>query len=102
MVRTDRACSRSLRFRFMAIIRQVKFSIRSWLGSWVFVLLYNFHICVASGSFFCISSGWSRSEPAPAASFQFGKKASRRSSLRATECSGDKSSLAGGGWFVGR
>ena len=33
------ACSRSLRFRLMAIIRQVRFSMRSWFGSCVFVLL---------------------------------------------------------------
>lgn len=38
--RTDSfACSRSLRFRLMAIIRQVRFSMRSWLGNCVFVLL---------------------------------------------------------------
>lgn len=28
-----RACSRSLRFRFIDIMRHVKFSIRSWLGN---------------------------------------------------------------------
>ena len=49
-----------------------------------------------SGSFFCISSGWSRPEP-DAASFQLGKNASRRRSLRAAECSGDRSSLTTSG-----
>lgn len=33
------ACSRSLRFKLMAIIRQVRFSMRSWFGNCVFVLL---------------------------------------------------------------
>ena len=76
------ACSSSLRFKLMAIIRQVKFSMRSWFGNCVFVLLYSFHICVAKGSFLCISSGCSRSA-LEASSFQFGKNASRSNSLRA-------------------
>src|SRR5690242_19366832 len=38
---------------FTCIIRQVKFSIRSWLGNCCFVLVKNFHTCVASGSCFC-------------------------------------------------
>lgn len=33
---------------------------RSWLGSWDLVREYNLQICVARGSFFCISSGLSR------------------------------------------
>lgn len=53
------ACSR--RFRFMAIILHDKFCRRSWFGSWLFVLLYSFHIWVPSGSCFCITSGSSRS-----------------------------------------
>ncbi|SLM39070.1 hypothetical protein LPUS_09492 [Lasallia pustulata] len=44
-------------------MRHVRFSMRSWFGSLVFVLLYNFHICVPSGSFFCISSGLSMKSP---------------------------------------
>lgn len=36
--------SRSLRLRLIAIIRQVRFSMRSWLGSWAFVLEYNLQI----------------------------------------------------------
>ncbi len=58
-----RSFSSCLRLRFMAIILHVRFSNRSWFGSWVFVLLYNFHIWVPRGSFFCISSGRSRSGP---------------------------------------
>ena len=38
------AYSCSLRLRFIAIIRHVRFSNRSWLGSRVLVLLYSFHI----------------------------------------------------------
>lgn len=89
---TYRACSRSLRFRLMAIIRHVRFSIRSWLGNCVLVLLYSFHICVASGSCFCISSGGLRSALA-ASSRQSGKKASRRSSLRGSWFLNEVSSL---------
>lgn len=44
-------------------MRQVKFSIRSWFGNWVLVRLYNFHICVANGSFFCSSSVFSSAVP---------------------------------------
>ncbi|EFQ97100.1 hypothetical protein MGYG_08882 [Nannizzia gypsea CBS 118893] len=44
-------------------MRQVKFSIRSWFGNWVLVRLYNFHICVANGSFFCSSSVVSSAVP---------------------------------------
>lgn len=85
-----RSCS--LRFRFMAIILHVKFSIRSWFGSCVFVLLYSFHIWVPSGSFFCISSGWSR--PAlVASSRQSGKTASPRTLLRARWFSTERASL---------
>ena len=39
-IETYRACcSLSLRFRFIAIIRHVKLSMRSWLGSWALVRL---------------------------------------------------------------
>jgi hypothetical protein len=47
----------SARRMFMAIIRHVKFSMRSALGSCVFAREYNFQICVPSGSFFCSCSG---------------------------------------------
>lgn len=91
--RPYRAASSCLRFRkFIAIIRQVRFSIRSWLGNCFLVLLYNLHICVANGSFFCISSGLSSSSPA-ASSFQVGKKLSRSNSLRALDAA-EKSSLS--------
>lgn len=54
-------CSLCLRIP-TAIMRHVKFSMRSWLGMFSFVLAKNFHICVASGSFCCISSKlWSLS-----------------------------------------
>jgi hypothetical protein len=49
--------SSSARRMFMAINRQVRFSMRSAFGSCVFAREYSFHICVPSGSFFCISSG---------------------------------------------
>ncbi len=76
-----RACSSPFFFRLIAINRQVIFSIRSWLAICVFTLLTIFHMCVPSGSFFCISSGWSQSAPV-ASSRKSGKKASRRSSRR--------------------
>jgi hypothetical protein len=49
--------SRPARRMFMAIIRQVRFSMRSALGSCVFALEYSFQIWVPRGSFFCICSG---------------------------------------------
>ena len=65
---------------------------RSWLGNCFLVLLYNLHICVASGSFFCISSGLSSSSLV-ASSFHVGKKLSRSNSLRALFAA-EKSSLS--------
>ena len=65
---------------------------RSWLGNCFLVLLYSLHIWVASGSFFCISSGLSSSSPA-ASSFHVGKKLSRSNSLRAL-IAAEKSSLS--------
>lgn len=56
--------------RFIAIIRHVRFSNRSWLGSRVLVLLYSFHICVPNGSFRFISSGLSK-PLSPAVAFSF-------------------------------
>ena len=92
--RTYLAASSCLRFRkLIAIMRQVRFSIRSWFGNCFFVLLYNLHICVANGSFFCISSGLSSSSPA-VSSFQVGKKDSRSNSLRAALFSAERSSLS--------
>lgn len=84
--------ARSFRFRLMAIILHVRFSIRSWLGNCSLVLLYSFHIWVTNGSFFCISSGGPKSA-LDASSRQPGKKASRRSSLRVWLRSGEISSL---------
>lgn len=49
--------SRSARRMLMAIMRHVKFSMRSALGSCVLVLLYSFQIWVPSGSLRCSSSG---------------------------------------------
>ncbi len=66
------ACICSLRFRFIAIMRHVRFSKRSWFGSRVFVLLYSFHICVARGSFRLISSGLSKALSLAAVSFHSG------------------------------
>ncbi|KAG9258647.1 uncharacterized protein F5Z01DRAFT_643811 [Emericellopsis atlantica] len=40
----------------MAIMRQVRFSMRSWFGSCCFVLAKNFHTWVASGSSCCMPS----------------------------------------------
>jgi hypothetical protein len=76
----------------IAIILQVKFSMRSAFGSWFLALLYNFHIWVASGSFFCISSGLSKS--APTASFlNVGNRESSSMPLRAAVSAGVSSSL---------
>ena len=97
IVGNDReTCCCSLRFKFIAIIRHVKFSSRSWLGNRVLVLLYSFHICVPKGSLRLISSGLSLSivESPPAASFHAGKTDSRKSSwLRADASEATVSSL---------
>ena len=78
----------------MAIILHVRFSMRSWFGNCVFVLLYSFQICVAKGSCFCISAGLPR--PALAASsFQSGKNDSQSKSLRVFRFSFEGSRLAG-------
>lgn len=89
MFKTHSSCrkrSRSFRRRFMDIMRQVRFSMRSALGNWVLVLLYSFQIWTDRGSFRCRSSGasWSR---------QLSKKLSVSRPLRAAESEGDRSSL---------
>lgn len=77
----------------MAIIRQVRFSMRSWLGRRDLVRLYSFHIWVPRGSFFCNSSGLSNAAE-PASSFHSGKTASRNSnSFRATVSEVERSRL---------
>lgn len=78
---------------FMDIMRQVKFSMRSALGSCDLFLLYSFHICVANGSLFCISSGLSSSETPAVSSFHVSKKVSRSMPLQAADSVGDRSSL---------
>ena len=81
-----------MRFLLIAIILHVKFFMRSAFGNWVLALLYSFHIWMANGSFFCISSGLSRLAP-PASFFQVGKKLSSSTPLRAAASDGEKSSL---------
>lgn len=78
--------------RLTCIIRHVKFSMRCWFGSWDFVRLYSFHIWVARGSFFCISSVLS-TPSGEAPSFQSEKTASRRNSPREILFLADGSSL---------
>ena len=73
-------------------MRQVKFSMRSRLGSWDLVLLYRRHIWVARGSSRCMASGLSGSRP-PLSSFQMGKTVSPRTPLRVAVSCGEKSSL---------
>ena len=87
--KTYRACICSFR-NVIAIILQVKFSIRSAFGSTFFCLLYNFHTWVARGSFFCISSGDSSGIlwTPPRCS-----KEPLRSSLRAKDCAVERSRL---------
>lgn len=82
----------SARFVLIAIILHVRFLMRSAFGNWVLALLYSFHIWMANGSFFCISSGLSRLAP-PASFFQVGKKLSSSTPLRAAASDGEKSSL---------
>jgi hypothetical protein len=77
---------------FMAIIRQVRFSMRSAFGSCVFALEYSFHICVPSGSFFCISSGDS-TLGLPASLPNAGKMVSSSMPRRAASSAGEKSIL---------
>lgn len=88
----------SARFLMLiAIILQVKFSMRSAFGSWVLALVYSFHIWVASGSFFCMSSGLSK--PAPPASFlKVGNRECSSMPLRAAVSAGVNSSLVS--WVV--
>lgn len=90
---THSCLSSSFRLKFMDIIRHVRFSMRSEFGSCAFVRLNSLHICVPNGSFRCISSGLSISASPPVASFQSGKKDSRRTPLRATLSVGERSSL---------
>lgn len=71
-------------------MRQVKFSIRSWFGNWVLVRLYNFHICVANGSFFCSSSVFSSAVP----SLQSENTDSRSNPPRVTLSGSFRSSLS--------
>lgn len=89
--------SSSLRLKFIDIIRHERFSRRSEFGSWPLVLWYSFHICVPSGSFFCISSGVSSSDRAATdeteSSLKWSKKVSRNKPLRASRSVGDRSSL---------
>lgn len=73
-------------------MRQVRFSMRSALGSCVLVLLYSFHIWVARGSLRCISSADPVTPTSPS-SLQLSKKESRSRPLRAAESDGDRSSL---------
>ena len=73
------------RRRFMDIMRQVRFSIRSALGSCDLVLLYNFHICAPNGSLRCSSSGDSASSRA--------KTESRSRPFRPGDSMGEISSL---------
>jgi hypothetical protein len=87
---TYRACSRSLRLKLMAIIRQVRFSMRSWLGNWDLVLVYSFQIWVARGSFLCISSAESGGAP----SCQSGKTDSRNSPPSVMPSWSEKSSVS--------
>lgn len=70
---------------FMAIIRHVRFSMRSALGSCVFAREYSFHICVPSGSFFCICSGDS-APGLPASLPNAGNMASWSTPRRAESC----------------
>lgn len=78
--------------RFIAIIRHVRFSNRSWLGSRVLVLLYSFHICVPNGSFRLISSGLSK-PLSPAVAFSFHSENADPLSSSSASCR-DKSSVS--------
>lgn len=73
-------------------MRHVKFSRRSPFGSWPLVRWYNFHICVPSGSFFCMSSGVSVSTLA-VSSFHWSRNESRNRPWRAVASEGEPSSL---------
>ena len=91
----SRSRSRSAARRMLsAIIRHVRFSMRSALGSWVRALEYSFQIWVPSGSFRCISSGEGMS--APSASFlRAGKMESASTPGRAAGSGGAKASVSG-------
>lgn len=78
------------RLRFIDIIRQVRFSMRSELGSVFLVLEYSFQIWVPRGSFRCSSSGVSASGSRHVAL----SKTLSRSALRADDSVGESSVLA--------
>lgn len=82
----------SILLRFIAIIRHVKFSMRSALGNWDLALLYSFHTCDIRGSCRCISSGLARAGLA-ASSFHIGTNESCSTPLRAAASEGERSSL---------
>jgi hypothetical protein len=89
--------SSSARRMFMAIIRQVRFSMRSAFGSCVFAREYSFQICVPSGSFFCICSGDSALGLLLASLPKAGNMAASSSMpLRAASSGGERSMLPSG------